>query len=117
MAQFMKKKLTLRNVLFVFMGIIVSLLLGVAIRLILIKDVARNNVPPALNVILPPGVSITNDVITPQEAFRRAALLPGANQEISSGTAAEIKALTDKNGSIDYWSIKTTRGYVTIKAK
>lgn len=64
-------------------------------------------------IIIPAGVEISQDAKTPDEAVRDALLVSGYEKENPS----QVEALPDKNGQIEYWSIKTDKGYVTVKAK
>lgn len=63
--------------------------------------------------IIPSGVEISKNAKTPDEAVSDALLVSGYEKESPS----QVEALPDSNGQIEYWSVKTDKGYITVKAK
>lgn len=63
--------------------------------------------------IIPAGVEISKNAKTPDEAVSDALLVPGYEKE----NPVRVEALPDSNGQIEYWSVKTDKGYITVKAK
>ena len=69
--------------------------------------------PPPPKVVIPPNTVVSQGMVTPLEAARRVRQIKGyENEEIF-----EIYALADEMGNLQYWSVKTSRGFVTVEAK
>jgi hypothetical protein len=75
--------------------------------------VTVNSEPPPPKVVIPPNTIVAGGTITPEEAARRVRGIKGyENEEI-----LEIYGLTDESGNLQYWSVKTSRGFVTVEAR
>ncbi len=69
--------------------------------------------PPPPKIVIPPNTKIEPAMITALEAARRVHEIKGyENEEI-----LEVFGLVDENGNLQYWSVKTSKGFVTIEAR
>jgi len=119
----MKEKITLKNTILSLSFALGCLLLGVILGFAFpdfFSNLRETNLSSSrFNVILPSGINTSSlqAAITPEEAVRQAASLPGFDGKITGQAHIEVRALPDKSGNIQYWSVKTDKGYVTVKAK
>lgn len=69
--------------------------------------------PPAEEAAAPPEEIIPpEEITTPEAAVKRAFQVPGYSDE----EILEVKPIYGDDGKIKYWSVKTPRGTVTVKA-
>ena len=120
----LKEKLTLKNLMILLSLAIMFIAFGILARYALQNFFMERSETgkisyPLLNiqVIIPPGVnSSTENIIAPTEAVNKALSLPGFEEKIRNQSVTEVQAVTGGKGQIDYWSVKTTTGYITVKA-
>ena len=99
--------------------IILVLLLAVILGLVFwgaakrLKNVPELMWPGGGQVVVPYGVVVPEDAKKPAEAVREALRVPGYENE----SPTQVEALPGANGKVEYWSVKTDKGYVTVKAK
>ncbi|HEY4523846.1 MAG TPA: hypothetical protein VJK04_03180 [Candidatus Paceibacterota bacterium] len=125
MHQFFKEKLTLKNIVLLLLLALGFLVFGVFARYILENfflqksETEKISYPPLnIQVVIPQGANTsTQNIITPVEAVNKALAVPGFEERIRNQSTTEVQAITGKKGQIDYWSVKTTTGYITIKAE
>lgn len=124
MDQFWKEKLTPKNLMFLLLLILGLLVFGMLARYAFQNffwqksETGKISYPPLnIQVTIPPGANTsTQNVITPREAVNKALTVPGFEERIRNQSTTEVQAVTGKKGQIDYWSVKTTSGYITVKA-
>ena|SRR3989344_8873924 len=109
------EKLTPKMVLILILALAVILGLvfwGAAKRLRSLPYLSRPDVN-GLRVVVSPGTVIPADAKKPDEAVAEALAVPGYESEAPK----EVEALPGLDNKIQYWSVKTDKGYVTVKAK
>ena len=109
------EKLTPKMVLILILALAVILGLvfwGAAKRLRSLPYLQRPDVN-GLRVVVSPGTVIPADAKKPDEAVAEALRVPGYANE----NPTQVEALPGASGEVEYWSVKTNRGYVTVKAK
>ena len=100
-------------ILTVFVAVVLGLVFwGAAKRLRSLPYLPRPDVSGP-RVVVSPGTVIPADAKKPDEAVAEALRVPGYENE----SPTQVEALPGANGEVEYWSVKTDKGYVTVKAK